>query len=69
MVGPSRPGASLFFPTTPAPPPRATPPTEKRTLMMPTRKRSRAKTRADRTKAERALNDDHVAERNAPPPF
>jgi hypothetical protein len=36
--------------------------------MMPTRKRSRAKTRADRIKAERALNDDHVAEGDAPPP-
>jgi hypothetical protein len=37
--------------------------------MMPTRKRTRAQTRADRIKAERALNDAHLAERNKPPPF
>ena len=45
------------------------PPSEHRTLMMPTRKRSRAKARTDRIRAERALNDDYVAERNKPPPF
>jgi hypothetical protein len=37
--------------------------------MMPVRKRSRAKARADRAKQERALNDAYVAERNKPPPF
>jgi hypothetical protein len=37
--------------------------------MMPTRKRSRVKARADRVKSERALNDAYVAERNEPPPF
>jgi len=37
--------------------------------MMPKRKRSRVDARADRIKAERALNADHVAERNTPPPF
>ena len=42
---------------------------EQRELMMPTRKRSRAKARADRIRAERALNDDYVAERNEPAPF
>ncbi|MET4432976.1 DUF222 domain-containing protein [Mycolicibacterium sp. 624] len=70
----TKPGASLFFPgwaiATPAPPP-ATPatPSAYRTVMMPTRKRARMEARADRIKAERALNDAHVAERNRPPPF
>lgn len=36
---------------------------------MPQRKRSRAKDRAYRIAAERALNDAYVAERNKPPPF
>ena len=36
---------------------------------MPTRKRTREQDRAYRIKAERALNADHVAERNEPPPF
>lgn len=70
----TKPGASLLFPgwaiTTPAPPP-ATPasPSDHRTLMMPTRRRSRSRARADRIKVERALNDAHVAERNRPPPY
>jgi hypothetical protein len=70
----TKPGASLFFPgwaiTTPAPPP-ATPasPSDYRTMMMPTRRRSRTKARANRIKAERELNDAYVAERNRPPPF
>jgi hypothetical protein len=33
------------------------------------RQRNRAKDRAYRIAAERALNDDYVAERNKPPPF
>jgi hypothetical protein len=37
--------------------------------MMPKRKRTRSQTRAQRIKAERALNDAYVAERNKPPPF
>jgi hypothetical protein len=37
--------------------------------MMPRRKRTRAEDRAESIAAERRLNDDHVAERNKPPPF
>jgi hypothetical protein len=66
----TKPGGSLFFPTwamsTPAPPGGSVAPGEYRATMMPVRKRSRAKARADRVKQERALN---VAERNKPPPF
>jgi hypothetical protein len=36
---------------------------------MPKRKRTKAKDRAYRIAAERALNDAHVAERNRPPDF
>jgi hypothetical protein len=61
----TQPGSSLFFPAwaahTPAPPSAPATPSANRTLMMPKRKR----TRADRIRAERALND---AERNEPPP-
>jgi hypothetical protein len=68
----TKPGGSLFFPTwainTPAPPGTQAIPGEYRTLMMPARKRSRAKARADRVKSERRLNDAYVAERNKPPP-
>jgi hypothetical protein len=69
----TKPGSSLFFPTwamaTPAPPGRSAQGAEYRTLMMPTRKRSRVKARGDRIESERALNDAYVAERNRPPPF
>jgi hypothetical protein len=69
----TKPGSSLFFPkwsiSTPAPPGSAAPPGDYRTVMMPTRKRSRANARADRVKSERALNDAYIAERNRPPPF
>ena len=69
----TKPGITLYFPTgtvpTPAPPSTPVEPAENRGLMMPTRKRTRAKARADRIKAERALNDAYVAERNTPPPF
>jgi hypothetical protein len=68
----TRPGGSLFFPTwainTPTPPGTPAIPGEYRTTMMPARKRSRAKARADRVKSERRLNDAYVAERNKPPP-
>jgi hypothetical protein len=40
-----------------------------RGVMMPRRKQTRADNRAQRIAAERRLNDDHVAERNKPPPF
>ncbi len=66
----TKPGSSLFFPTwavtTPAPPAQPAPPGQHRTLMMPTRRRSRAEVRADRVRRERALN---VAEYDHPPPF
>jgi len=69
----TKPGSTLFFPTwaihTPAPPSTATAAGPNRSIMMPKRKRSRVDARADRIKAERALNADRVAERNTPPPF
>jgi hypothetical protein len=37
--------------------------------MMPTRRRTRTQDRTYRINTERALNADHVAERNRPPPF
>ncbi|OFJ50290.1 HNH endonuclease signature motif containing protein [Mycolicibacterium grossiae] len=69
----TRPDSALYFPgwnvVTPAPPGTAAPPGPNRDVMMPTRKRTRTQSRADRIRAERALNDAHVAERNKPPPF
>jgi hypothetical protein len=44
-------------------------PSGDRGAMMPRRKRTRADSRAKATAAERRLNNDHVAERNKPPPF
>jgi hypothetical protein len=69
----TKPGAQLFFPsvnTTSAPIATGTPkPNTADTMaMMPKRrKRNRAKERASRITAERALNDAHVAEVNNPP--
>ena len=69
------PASRLLFPrwniTTPAAPASASQPetSSARTLMMPTRKRTRKSARASRIASERARNDDHVAERNIPPPF
>jgi hypothetical protein len=40
-----------------------------RSLMMPTRRRTREQNRDQRIDAERTLNAAHVAERNEPPPF
>jgi hypothetical protein len=37
--------------------------------MMPKRRHTRAHTAAKAKAAERRLNNDHVAERNKPPPF
>jgi hypothetical protein len=69
----TKPASSLFFPdwaiTTPAPPATPAELGPHRTLMMPTRKRTRPQARADRIKTERALNDAHLTERNKPPPF
>ncbi len=70
----THPGSRILFPqwnittaTLPPQPPTDTSPA--RTLMMPTRRRTRAQQRAYRIKCERALNDAYVAERNRPPPF
>jgi hypothetical protein len=71
----TRPGSALIFPTlcrptgNLPPPPDALPDNLFRGMKMPTRRRTRAKNRAQRIAAERKLNDDHVAERNTPPPF
>ncbi|WP_197378576.1 HNH endonuclease signature motif containing protein [Mycolicibacterium mengxianglii] len=68
----TKPGSSLFFPTvntTSAPIVTGTPAPNSpgKALKMPKRKRSRAKERDYRIKAERALNDAHVAEQDSPP--
>ncbi len=70
----TKPFAALLFPgfnpaTAPLPPIVCEPPPPARGLKMPNRKRTRAKTRAARIQAERALNDALVAERNDTPPF
>ncbi|MCV7173051.1 DUF222 domain-containing protein [Mycobacterium manitobense] len=72
----TRPGSALIFPTLcrptgnlPPPPPQALLDNAFRGVKMPTRRRTRAQNRAQRIAAERKLNDDHVAERNTPPPF
>ena len=44
-------------------------PSADRGLMMPKRRRTRTENLARRIQAQRKLNDDHVAERNKPPPF
>jgi hypothetical protein len=44
-------------------------PTDKRGVMMPKRRHTRAANTAKAKAAERRLNDAHVAERNKPPPF
>ena len=40
-----------------------------RGLMMPMRRRTREQGRACRIDTEPALNNEHIAERNQPPPF
>ncbi|MDA2890086.1 DUF222 domain-containing protein [Mycolicibacterium sp. BiH015] len=71
----TRPGSALLFPTVntttaPLDLPAQPPTSADKIRTMPTRrKRNRAKTIAYRIKAERALNDAHVTERNKPPPF
>jgi hypothetical protein len=75
----SIPTSRLLFPTVnttsaPIPPGKPTPGTPKprapaRTAKMPKRKRTKAKDRAYRIAAERALNDAHVAEREQRPDF
>lgn len=75
----TEPGSRLLFtalcqPTGDLPPPVNPPETSaERTLMMPTRRRTRAQNRIHCINAERALNADYaaerIAERNQPPPF
>jgi hypothetical protein len=75
----TRPAGSMYFPgwdttTAALPPPRPDPErpdprTVSRGPSMPTRQRTRAQQRHQSIKAERALNDAFVAERNRPPPF
>ncbi|WP_197382557.1 HNH endonuclease signature motif containing protein [Mycolicibacterium mengxianglii] len=71
----TKPGSALLFPAVNITSAPVTPDAPQaggggdRTVAMPKRKRSRAKERAYRIKAERARNDAHVAERNQPPPF
>lgn len=71
----TRPGSALLFPSvstvsapidTPAPVPTSA---DKIRTMPTRRKRNRARAIGYRIKAERALNDAYVAERNKPPPF
>jgi Domain of unknown function (DUF222) len=70
----THPGSRVLFPrwnvtTSPLPPPQKIDQSQARSLMMPTRRRTRAQQRAYRIKCERALNDAYVAEPNRPPPF
>jgi hypothetical protein len=71
----TRPGSRLLFPALCLPTgelpstPTTYPPLGDRGIMMPTRRRTREQDRSRRIDAERALNDDRVAERNKPPPF
>jgi hypothetical protein len=72
----TRPAGGMHFPgwdttTAALPPPRSEPEprTDSRGLTMPTRRRTRVQQRSDAVKAERALNDPLVAERNRPAPF
>ncbi len=71
----TKPGSALLFPTVNITSAPVTPDAPQaggggdKTVAMPKRKRSRAKERAYRIRAERARNDAYVAERNQPPPF
>jgi hypothetical protein len=70
----SIPTSRLLFPTVnttsaPIPPGKPTPRGPDKTAKMPKRKRTKAKDRAYRIAAERALNDAHVADRNEEAPF
>jgi len=55
--------------TSPLPPPQTIDQSQARSLMMPTRRRTRAQQRAYRIQCARNLNDAYVAERNRPAPF
>jgi hypothetical protein len=69
----TKPGGGLFFPQLAtstgrlAPPGEPPPPAAPKTLMMPTRKRTRAAERAARITWERGLNESRILAN--PPPF
>ncbi len=71
----THPGSRLLFPTLCLPTgklsaaPAVSRPNDNRTLMMPTRRRTRTQDRAHRINTERALNAARSAERNQPPPL
>ena len=71
----THPGSRLLFPTLCKPTAPVTaalnaPSVEpNRALMMPRRTHTRTQNRAKSIETERRLNDDHVIERNRPPPF
>jgi len=71
----THPGSRMLFPalckpTAPISAPAYTPSVDaSRALMMPRRKHTRENNRQRSIEAERRLNDNHVAERNKPPPF
>jgi hypothetical protein len=72
----TKPGSALLFPTLCLPTGELrlsahdrTVELDRRGMMMPKRRRTRAENLQRRIEAERKLNDDHVAERNRPPPF
>jgi hypothetical protein len=73
----TKPGSALLFPSLCLPTgtlwqPGHEPQVEQsddRGAMMPRRRRTRAENLARSIEAERKLNDEHVAERNKPPPF
>lgn len=71
----THPGSRLLFPALCVPTGELAtaatvyPRTSDRSMAMPKRRRTREQDRVRRINAERALNADHVAERNKPPPF
>lgn len=70
----TKPGSLILFPrwnitTSPLAARQPIDPSRARTLMMPTRRRTRAQNRARYISRERAVNDVRVAERSKPPPF
>jgi hypothetical protein len=72
----TKPGSAQLFPTLCLPTgelhlPEQTPAvvSDQRAAMMPRRRRTRAENLARNIETERKLNDDHIAERNKPPPF
>ncbi len=71
----TKPGGSLLFPALAVPtgalalPTDMAPPGEKRGLMMPARRRTRAQDRAGRIRSERRINEARMAACTDPPPF